>query len=104
VFPGLERHTPLLKLHLNAVDYSIVVAYFLVILLIGLLLRRSNNTSRQFFEAGRSLPLAITGIAFVAANCGSLEVMGMVSTSAMLMAKLPAAGLKATTTVTGRNH
>ena len=59
-----------------------MVAYFLVILLIGLRLRRSNNTSQQFFEAGRSLPLAITGIAFVAANCGSLEVMGMVSTSA----------------------
>ena len=77
-----ERETPLLKLHLNAVDYGIVVAYFLVILLIGLRLRRSNNTSQQFFEAGRSLPLAITGIAFVAANCGSLEVMGMVSTSA----------------------
>src|SRR5258708_21561375 len=63
-------------------DYGIVVAYFLVILLIGLRLRRSNNTSRQFFEAGRSLPLAITGIAFVAANCGSLEVMGMVWTRA----------------------
>ena len=53
-----------------------------MILLIGLRLRRSNNTSKQFFEAGRSLPLAITGIAFVAANSGSLEVMGMVSTSA----------------------
>ena len=54
----------------------------MVILLIGLGLRRRNNTSKQFFEAGRSLPLAITGIAFVAANSGSLEVMGMISTSA----------------------
>jgi SSS family solute:Na+ symporter len=67
---------------LNALDYGIVAAYFLVILLIGLGLRRRNNTSQQFFEAGRSLPLAITGIAFVAANSGSLEVMGMISTSA----------------------
>jgi solute:Na+ symporter, SSS family len=81
VFGGWKG-TSLLKLHLNAADYGIVVAYFLVILLIGLRLRRRNNTSQQFFEAGRSLPLAITGIAFVAANCGSLEVMGMVSTSA----------------------
>ena len=77
-----RRYTPLVTLHLNTLDYSIVAAYFLVILLIGLRLRRSNNTSKQFFEAGRSLPLAITGIAFVAANSGSLEVMGMVSTSA----------------------
>jgi SSS family solute:Na+ symporter len=53
-----------------------------VILLIGLGLRRRNTTSQQFFEAGRSLPLAVTGIAFVAANSGSLEVMGMISTSA----------------------
>jgi len=67
---------------LNALDYGIVAAYFLLILLIGLRLRRRNNTSAQFFEAGRSLPLAITGIAFVAANSGSLEVMGMISTSA----------------------
>ena len=72
---GGWKGTSLLKLHLNAADYGIVVAYFLVILLIGLRLRRRNNTSQQFFEAGRSLPLAITGIAFVAANCGSLEVM-----------------------------
>jgi solute:Na+ symporter, SSS family len=79
VFGGWKG-TPLLKLHLNAVDYGIVVAYFLVIL--AMRLRRRNNTSQQFFEAGRSMPLAITGIAFVAANCGSLEVMGMVSTSA----------------------
>ena len=54
----------------------------MVILLIGLGLRRRNTTSQQFFEAGRSLPLAVTGIAFVAANSGSLEVMGMISTSA----------------------
>jgi solute:Na+ symporter, SSS family len=77
-----RRETPLVSLHLNSLDYGIVIAYFLVILLIGLALRRRNNTSRQFFEAGRSLPLAITGIAFVAANSGSLEVMGMISTSA----------------------
>ncbi|MGC2398949.1 MAG: Na+/galactose cotransporter [Acidobacteriaceae bacterium] len=72
----------MVKLPLNSLDYGIVIAYFLVILLIGLRLRRSNNTAKQFLEAGRSLPLAITGIAFVAANSGSLEVMGMVSTSA----------------------
>jgi solute:Na+ symporter, SSS family len=59
-----------------------VFGYFLLILLVGLRLRRSNRTTTQFLEAGRSVPLAITGIAFVAANSGSLEVMGMVSTSA----------------------
>jgi solute:Na+ symporter, SSS family len=73
---------PLVKLPLNSLDYALIGAYFLLILVIGLRLRRSNRTTKQFLEAGRSLPLAITGIAFVAANSGSLEVMGMVSTSA----------------------
>jgi SSS family solute:Na+ symporter len=77
-----KRETPLFQLHLNTLDYGIVAAYFFIILFVGLRLRRSNNTSQEFLLAGRSLPLAITGIAFVAANSGSLEVMGMVSTSA----------------------
>ncbi len=39
-------------------------------------------STTDFFLAGRSLPVGVTGIAFVAANCGALEIMGMVSTSA----------------------
>ncbi|MFB3921571.1 MAG: sodium:solute symporter family protein [Terriglobia bacterium] len=39
-------------------------------------------STTEYFLAGRSLPSMVTGIAFVAANCGALEVMGMVSTGA----------------------
>lgn len=63
-------------------DYSIVAAYFVLIIIIGLVLRKRMVTSSEYFQAGRSLPAIITGIAFVAANSGALEIMGVVSTSA----------------------
>jgi SSS family solute:Na+ symporter len=67
---------------LNALDYLIVAAYFAVTLLVGLRLRRRTRTSEEYFQAGRSLPALVTGIAFVAANSGALEIMGVISTSA----------------------
>jgi len=69
-------------LSLNFLDDAIIAGYFLVILLVGYRLRKRMVSTTDFFLAGRSLPLSVTGIAFVAANCGALEVMGMVSTSA----------------------
>ncbi len=67
---------------LNALDYAVILGYFAAILLIGYRLRKRMVSTSQFFLAGRSLPVLVTGIAFVAANCGALEIMGIVSTSA----------------------
>lgn len=72
----------MLAIRLNVVDYAIIAAYFLLTITIGLLLRRRMLSSSEYFQAGRSLPSWITGIAFVAANCGALEILGIVSTSA----------------------
>ncbi|MGE5646659.1 MAG: sodium:solute symporter family protein [Acidobacteriota bacterium] len=67
---------------LNALDYAVILGYFAVILLVGYTLRKKMVSTSEFFLAGRSLPVLVTGIAFVAANCGALEIMGVVSTSA----------------------
>jgi SSS family solute:Na+ symporter len=67
---------------LNYLDYTIVIGYYLTILIVGYRLRRRMVSTSQFFLAGRSLPVLVTGIAFVAANCGALEIMGVISTSA----------------------
>ena len=67
---------------LNPLDYAIIASYFVAILLVGYRLRKRMVSTTDFFLAGRSLPVSMTGIAFVAANCGALEIMGMVSTSA----------------------
>ncbi len=61
---------------------SIIGAYFLVTILIGYLFRQRTPSSKVFFHASRSLPTAVTTIAFIAANCGALEIVGIVSASA----------------------
>ncbi|WP_307837145.1 sodium:solute symporter family protein [Aeromicrobium sp. YIM 150415] len=65
------------RLDANFVDYLIVAAYFAVVLGIGLLARRQVSSSIDFFLSGRSLPAWVTGLAFIAANLGAVEIMGM---------------------------
>ncbi len=66
-----------LRLDANAVDYTLVVAYFAVVLLIGLAARRRVSDSLDFFLSGRSLPAWVTGLAFISANLGAVEIIGM---------------------------
>ncbi|HEX2133690.1 MAG TPA: sodium:solute symporter family protein [Actinophytocola sp.] len=66
-----------LRLDANAVDYILLALYFLLVLGIGYLARRRVSTSLDFFLSGRSLPAWVTGLAFISANLGAIEVMGM---------------------------
>jgi SSS family solute:Na+ symporter len=70
------------SLHLTALDYSIIGIYFVVVLGIGFAVRRYVKTDLDFFLSGRSLPAWITGLAFVAANLGALEILGMAANGA----------------------
>jgi SSS family solute:Na+ symporter len=67
---------------LNAVDYAIIGSYILVMILVGYSLKKYMKTGEDFFLSGRSLPGWITGLAFLSANLGALEVIGMVANSA----------------------
>ncbi len=71
-----------LRLHVNALDYAILIIYFIVVIGIGLLARRAVSTSDDFFLSGRSLPGWITGLAFVSANLGALEILGNAANAA----------------------
>ncbi|WP_419995623.1 sodium:solute symporter family protein [Streptomyces boninensis] len=71
-----------LRLPTNGLDYLILALYFVVVLGIGFMARRSVKTSLDFFLSGRSLPAWITGIAFVAANLGATEILGMAANGA----------------------
>jgi SSS family solute:Na+ symporter len=66
-----------LRLDANAIDYLLLALYFALVLGIGYLARKQVSTSLDFFLSGRSLPAWVTGLAFVAANLGAIEVMGM---------------------------
>jgi SSS family solute:Na+ symporter len=59
------------------VDYLMIVLYFAVVLGIGVLARRQISDSLDFFLSGRSLPAWVTGLAFISANLGAVEIMGM---------------------------
>jgi SSS family solute:Na+ symporter len=71
-----------LRLPINGLDYAILIIYFVVVLGIGFLARRSVRTSLDFFLSGRSLPAWVTGLAFVAANLGATEILGMAANGA----------------------
>jgi SSS family solute:Na+ symporter len=61
----------------NFADYLILVIYFAFVLGIGFLARSQVSESLDFFLSGRSLPAWVTGLAFISANLGAVEIMGM---------------------------
>ncbi len=59
------------------IDYLILVIYFAFVLGIGFLAKSQVSESMDFFLSGRSLPAWVTGLAFISANLGAVEIMGM---------------------------
>jgi solute:Na+ symporter, SSS family len=72
----------MLRLHPSAIDYVILGIYFVVVLGIGFVARLAIKTDLDFFLSGRSLPAWITGLAFIAANLGALEILGQAANGA----------------------
>lgn len=64
-------------IRLGSIDYAILIIYTLFVLGIGVALKRFMKTSTDFFLSGRSIPAWITGLAFISANLGAQEVIGM---------------------------
>ncbi|WP_442972786.1 sodium:solute symporter family protein [Rhodococcus sp. G-MC3] len=73
-----------LSFNTNALDYVLIAVYFVFVLGIGYVARRQLSTSLDFFLSGRRLPAWVTGIAFVSANLGAVEIMGMSANGAQL--------------------
>jgi solute:Na+ symporter, SSS family len=63
--------------NLSAIDWLIMLVYFVFVLGIGFALKRYMRTSNDFFLAGRSIPAWVCGLAFISANLGAQEVIGM---------------------------
>lgn len=63
--------------HLGVVDWLIMAVYLAFVLGIGFALKRYMRTSNDFFLAGRSIPAWVCGLAFLSANLGAQEVIGM---------------------------
>src|SRR6188768_3007429 len=66
-----------LRLDAQFVDYLLIALYFVFVLGIGIMARRAVSSSLDFFLSGRALPAWVTGLAFIAANLGAVEIIGM---------------------------
>ena len=69
-------------IHLAWVDYTILIAYVAFVVGIGWALARYMKTSSDFLTSGRSIPTWVTGLAFISANLGALELVGMAASGA----------------------
>jgi SSS family solute:Na+ symporter len=71
-----------LRLELSPVDIALLFIFFVWVIGIGFALKRAMSSSLDFFLAGRSLPAWITGLAFISANLGALEILGQSASGA----------------------
>src|ERR1700747_3060233 len=69
--PGSEQ-----LISLTPPDLLIIVIYFIMVLGIGIYLKKFSNTSDDFFMAGRDMTAWVAGLSFLSANLGALELMG----------------------------
>lgn len=69
-------------IQLGTVDYAIMLIYVAFVVGIGWTLRRYMKTSSDFLTSGRSIPAWVTGLAFLSANLGALELVGMAASGA----------------------
>src|ERR671924_1753180 len=62
---------------LTWLDWLVMFIYLAFVIGVGIVLRRSTTTSVEFFQAGRAIPAWVCGLAFISANLGAQEIIGM---------------------------
>lgn len=69
-------------MHLELIDYAVIAVYFLFVVTIGFVLKRKIKTGNDFLMSNKNIPLWITSLAFISANLGAQEVLGMAANGA----------------------
>jgi solute:Na+ symporter, SSS family len=70
------------NVQLGLIDYAILAIYVIFVIGIGFALKRYMKSSSDFLTSGRSIPAWVTGLAFISANLGALELVGMTASGA----------------------
>ncbi|WP_240963654.1 sodium:solute symporter family protein [Luteolibacter luteus] len=70
------------KPDLNLIDWSIMGIYLAFVIGIGFALKKYMNSAEDFFLSGRSIPGWVCGLAFISANLGAQELIGMAASGA----------------------
>src|SRR3979409_2297494 len=76
------RRVQIMHIQLSGIDYTILLVYFGFVIGIGWMVKGSMKGSPDFFLSGRSIPAWICGLAFLSANLGAQEVIGMAASGA----------------------
>ena len=79
----MEQADSVLRLDAQWIDYLLVAVYFVFVLGIGWAARRRVSSSIDYFLSGRGLPAWVTGLAFISANLGAVEIIGHSANGAM---------------------
>ncbi len=69
-------------MHLEFIDYAVIAIYFLFVVTIGYVLKKKIKTGNDFLMSNKNIPLWITSLAFISANLGAQEVLGMAANGA----------------------
>src|SRR6478672_10718544 len=67
---------------LTLADYLVILLYFAFVIAVGFIIKKKIRSSNDFLSSNRSIPLWITSLAFISANLGAQEVLGMVASGA----------------------
>src|SRR4249920_3788635 len=67
---------------LSWLDWLLMLVYFAFVLGVGVALKKRTTTSTAFFQAGRAIPAWVCGLAFISANLGAQEIIGMAASGA----------------------
>src|SRR6185295_4156161 len=62
---------------LTWLDWLLMFVYFAFVIGVGFALKKKTTTSAAFFQAGRAIPAWVCGLAFISANLGAQEIIGM---------------------------
>jgi len=71
-----------MQVTLTWLDYLILLTYTAFVVGIGFALKKYMRSSSDFLTSGRSIPTWVTGLAFISANLGALELVGMAASGA----------------------
>ena len=69
-------------MNLQFADYLIIFIYFVFVVAVGFIIKKKITSSNDFLNSNKSIPLWITSLAFISANLGAQEVLGMVASGA----------------------
>ena len=67
---------------LTLADYLVILLYFAFVIAVGFIIKKKIRSSNDFLSSNRNIPLWITSLAFISANLGAQEVLGMVASGA----------------------